>query len=222
MEIDVLHRQGKGIREIARDAGVSRNTVRAVLRGEHDGRYGPRDPRPTKLDPYKDYVRDRLASAGKEALRATVLLREIRARVHRRHHAAQRARRRDSAIAADRADRAVRNAAWPTIADRLCRLPAGAIAAARFYCGARLLPIRLRRVHRQRAHRDVGSVPRRRLGVLRRRSEADSLRQSEDDRASSATPTARASTATIIISSTSPNTTAFRSACVAISCADEG
>ena len=46
VEIDVLHRQGKGIREIARDAGVSRNTVRAVLRGEHDGRYGPRVPRP--------------------------------------------------------------------------------------------------------------------------------------------------------------------------------
>jgi transposase len=79
VEIDVLHRQGRGIREIARDTGVSRNTVRAVLRGEHDDRYGPRAPRPTKLDPYKDYVRDRLASAGKETLRATVLLREIRA-----------------------------------------------------------------------------------------------------------------------------------------------
>jgi transposase len=79
VEIDVLHRQGKGIREIARDAGVSRNTVRAVLRGEHDGRYGPREPRPSKLDPYKEYVRDRLASAGKETLRATVLLRELRA-----------------------------------------------------------------------------------------------------------------------------------------------
>jgi transposase len=79
VEIDVLHRQGKGIREIARDAGVSRNTVRAVLRGEHDGQYGPRLPRPSKLDPYKEYVRNRLSSAGKETLRATVLLCEIRA-----------------------------------------------------------------------------------------------------------------------------------------------
>jgi transposase len=79
VEIDVLHRQGQGIREIARAAGVSRNTVRAVLRGEHDGRYGPRAPRPTKLDPYKEYVEDRLLRAGKETLRATVLLREIRA-----------------------------------------------------------------------------------------------------------------------------------------------
>jgi transposase len=50
VEIDVLHRQGKGIRQIARDAGVSRNTVRAILRGKHDGQYGPRVPRPSKLD----------------------------------------------------------------------------------------------------------------------------------------------------------------------------
>lgn len=79
MEIDVLHRQGKGVREIAREMGVSRNTVRAVLRGEHDGNYGPRAPRPTKLEPYKDYLVDRLARAGKATLQATVLLREIHA-----------------------------------------------------------------------------------------------------------------------------------------------
>jgi transposase len=53
VEIEVLHRQGKGIREIARAASVSRNTVRAVLRGSHDGHYGPRTPRPTKVDAYK-------------------------------------------------------------------------------------------------------------------------------------------------------------------------
>lgn len=75
MEIEVLHRQGKGIREIARAAGVSRNTVRAVLRGEHDGQYGPRAQRRTKLDPYKAHVLERLRSAGKAGLRATVLLR---------------------------------------------------------------------------------------------------------------------------------------------------
>jgi transposase len=79
VEIEVLHRQGKGIREIAREAGVSRNTVRTVLRGEHDGRYGPRTPRRTKLDPYKEHIGDRLKSAGKVELRATVILREIRA-----------------------------------------------------------------------------------------------------------------------------------------------
>lgn len=35
VEIEVLHRQGKGIREIARETGIARNTVRAILRGEH-------------------------------------------------------------------------------------------------------------------------------------------------------------------------------------------
>jgi transposase len=79
VEIEVLRRQGKGVREIARETGVARNTVRAVLRGEHDGHYGPREPRPSKLDPHKDYLRDRLERAGKIHLSATVLLREIRA-----------------------------------------------------------------------------------------------------------------------------------------------
>lgn len=79
MEIDVLHRQGKGIREIARATGFSRNTVRAILRGERGGPYGPREPRPTKLDPFTDYLRDRIERAGKVQLHATVLLREIRA-----------------------------------------------------------------------------------------------------------------------------------------------
>lgn len=79
MEIDVLHRQGKGIREIARETGIARNTVRAILRGEHRQCYGPREPRPTKLDPYSAYLRDRVERAGKVQLHATVLLREIRA-----------------------------------------------------------------------------------------------------------------------------------------------
>ncbi len=78
VEIDVMHRQGKGIREIARETGIARNTVRAILRGEHGGRYGPREPRPTKLGPYVDYLRDRLERAGKVQLHATVLLRELR------------------------------------------------------------------------------------------------------------------------------------------------
>jgi transposase len=79
VEIEVLHRQGKGVREIARETGVARNTVRAILRGRHDGQYGPRSRRPSKLDEHKDYLRDRLERAGKVHLSATVLLREIRA-----------------------------------------------------------------------------------------------------------------------------------------------
>jgi transposase len=79
VEVEVLHRQGKGVREIAREMGIARNTVRAVLRGRNDGQYGPREPRPTKLDEHKAYLRDRVERAGTIRLSATVLLREIRA-----------------------------------------------------------------------------------------------------------------------------------------------
>ncbi len=79
VEIQVLHRQGKSIRAIERETGVARNTIRAILRRETDGQYGPRRPRPTKVDPYKTYVQERLEAAGKIWLPATVLLREIRA-----------------------------------------------------------------------------------------------------------------------------------------------
>jgi transposase len=48
VEIEVLHRQGKGIREIERATGHSRSTIRAILRGRSDRHYGPR--RPTKVE----------------------------------------------------------------------------------------------------------------------------------------------------------------------------
>jgi transposase len=79
VEIDVLHRQGKGIRTIARETGIARNTIRAILAGKSDGRYGPRQPRPTKLDAHKGYLQARIEGAGKIQLPATVLLRELRA-----------------------------------------------------------------------------------------------------------------------------------------------
>jgi predicted transcriptional regulator len=43
MEIRVLHRHGKGIREIARETGSSRNTVRRYWRDESATRTRPRD-----------------------------------------------------------------------------------------------------------------------------------------------------------------------------------
>jgi len=51
----VLARQGMGIREIARQMGVSRNTVRRVLRDPGPRRYGPRRKKTTKLDEFKSY-----------------------------------------------------------------------------------------------------------------------------------------------------------------------
>jgi transposase len=78
VEIRVLARRGSGIREIARQLGCSRNTVRRYLRCERVGRYGPRARRPTKLDEYRDYLTERVAQARPRWIPATVLLREIR------------------------------------------------------------------------------------------------------------------------------------------------
>ena len=79
MEIRVMARQGKGIREIAREMGVSRNTVRRYVRETGAPRYKARRPRPMKLDPYKAYLTERVRRAQPAWLPATVLLREIRA-----------------------------------------------------------------------------------------------------------------------------------------------
>ena len=76
MEVKVLARQGKGVREIARELGVSRNTVRRYLRGA-EARYGGRAARLCKLDPHRNYVRERLAAAAPDVIPATVLLREL-------------------------------------------------------------------------------------------------------------------------------------------------
>ncbi len=80
VEIRVLARQGMGIREIAREMGCSRNTVKRYLRDAEASRYGPRASRPTKLDAFKPYVRARIEAARPQWIPAVVLLREIRQR----------------------------------------------------------------------------------------------------------------------------------------------
>lgn len=79
MEIKVLARQGHSIKTIARELGLSRNTVRKYLR--HDAplpHYRPRAPRPCKLDPFKAYLPQRIEAARPHWIPATVLLRELR------------------------------------------------------------------------------------------------------------------------------------------------
>ena len=77
VEIRVLRRQGKSIREIARTLEVSRNTVRRYLRREGLPRY-EREPRPSKLDSYRQYIIERVKVAAPDWIPATVLLRELR------------------------------------------------------------------------------------------------------------------------------------------------
>jgi len=78
VEIRVLSRQGKSIREIARMLDVSRNTVRRYLRSEGLPRY-QRETRSSKLDSYKQYIDERVKAAAPDWIPATVLLRELRA-----------------------------------------------------------------------------------------------------------------------------------------------
>ncbi|MCH9692349.1 MAG: IS21 family transposase [Gammaproteobacteria bacterium] len=78
VEIQVLHRQGMSIRAIAKELGLSRNTVRRYLRSQvSDPSYGPRDIRPSKLDPYKPYIGKRIEAAKPHWIPATVLFQEI-------------------------------------------------------------------------------------------------------------------------------------------------
>jgi transposase len=78
VEIKVLARRGTAVREIARQTSLSRNTVRRYLRDELAGRYKQRELRPTKLEPFKSYLLERVAAARPHWIPATVLLRELR------------------------------------------------------------------------------------------------------------------------------------------------
>ncbi len=81
MEIRIMHRQGKSIRPIAKELSIRRWTVRKYLRSPGlEPCYGPRAVRPSKLDPFKEYIRRRLRDAVPRRLPATVLMREIRER----------------------------------------------------------------------------------------------------------------------------------------------
>src|SRR5580698_4359463 len=81
VEVRVLQRQGKSIRSISRETGLSRVTVRRYLQDpEAARRYGPREPRATKLDGHTEYLRARIEAARPGWIPATVLFREIRER----------------------------------------------------------------------------------------------------------------------------------------------
>lgn len=78
MEIQILYKQGVSQREIAKRLGISRNTVKKYLK--HSGKPSyTRSVRPSKLDPYTAYLKERLTAALPEKLPATVLFREIKA-----------------------------------------------------------------------------------------------------------------------------------------------
>ncbi len=72
-----LHRQGMTISAIARKLDLDRKTVRKyIARGLEPPVYGPRAPRPTRVEPYLPFLSDRIRTFP--ALSGSRLLREIR------------------------------------------------------------------------------------------------------------------------------------------------
>ncbi len=72
-----LHRQGLGVSAIARRVGIDRKTVRKYIeRGLEPPAYGPRAPRPRRLEPFEAYLRQRVVAYP--GLTGSRLLREIR------------------------------------------------------------------------------------------------------------------------------------------------
>jgi transposase len=77
-EIEELRRQGLSISAISAITGNDRKTIRKYLADSGTmPRYGPREPRPGKLDGFKAYIEDRLNTG---VWNAVVLLRELRER----------------------------------------------------------------------------------------------------------------------------------------------
>jgi transposase len=81
MELVVLRKHGESIRGLSRPAGRSRNTIRRYLRGgEEAARRKAAPKRAEKLDPFKDYIVERLKAAAPDRIPAAVLFREIKER----------------------------------------------------------------------------------------------------------------------------------------------
>lgn len=77
MDIQVLSRQGLGIKAISRKLGISRNTVRKYLKQSNAmPAYKARSTKPSKLDAFKPYLLERIAAAKPHWIPGVVLLRE--------------------------------------------------------------------------------------------------------------------------------------------------
>jgi len=74
-----LHRQGLTVSAIARELGLDRKTVRrCIKRGLEAPVYGPRQPRQRLIDPFVQYLRERVTAYP--GLTGRRLLRELRER----------------------------------------------------------------------------------------------------------------------------------------------
>lgn len=77
MDIHVRFAQGQSIRKIARELGVSRNTVKYHLQRQEMPTYSEREQRITKIAPFKAYLIKRIEQAKPDWIPATVLFNEV-------------------------------------------------------------------------------------------------------------------------------------------------
>ena len=61
MDIKAKWKNGSSIADLARETGYCEKTIRKWLKSDEAPKYKPRAPRPSKLDPYKDYIMNRMA-----------------------------------------------------------------------------------------------------------------------------------------------------------------
>jgi transposase len=80
VEIQLLKKHGKSLRQIAEEVGCAVNTVRRHLDLAQMPKYERKSKRVTKLAAYEGYLRERQASAKPSWIPATVLYREIAAK----------------------------------------------------------------------------------------------------------------------------------------------
>ena len=76
-EINDYKRQGLTVSQISEVTGYSRPTIRKYLDNQKTPVYGPRQPRPTQLDPFKAFLKER---TGAGVWNAVVLLKELKER----------------------------------------------------------------------------------------------------------------------------------------------
>ena len=167
MEMRVRAKRGESIRQLAQAMGMSRNTVRRYLRGAEAQRQA--SARPSKLDPYKEYLGERIAQARPNWIAATVLIREIAERGYEGGVGQVKACIRMKKPV-PRPEPVVRFETAPASRCRRISWCAGAASCRCWPCGdAGLQPGELRALHHRRRRRHCRRLPARGVRVLRRR-----------------------------------------------------
>ena len=78
MLIKIMYQQGKSKKAIARELGISINTVRKYIAVQAKPVYKQRIVKPSKLGPYREYIKQRISQAHPAWLPATVIFSEIK------------------------------------------------------------------------------------------------------------------------------------------------